>query len=79
MVHNGGHLPFEGDITELLMAGQPNTVTAAVNNTLNDHTLPPGYITYYNDDPRYSSYDIVDRNLFFNNILSFCYYHNFDF
>lgn len=52
MVHNGGHLPFEGDITELLMAGQPNTVTAAVNNTLNDHTLPPGYITYYNDDPR---------------------------
>ena len=60
MVHNGGHLPFEADITELLMAGQPNTVTAAVNNTLNDHTLPPGYFTYYNDNPRYNSYGIVN-------------------
>ena len=50
MTHDGGHLPFEADIAEHLEEGQPNRVTVAVNNTLNAHTLPPGYITYYNGE-----------------------------
>lgn len=52
MTHEGGHLPFEAEITDYLSSTQPNTVTVAVNNTLNAHTLPPGTITYY-DGPQY--------------------------
>jgi beta-glucuronidase len=52
MSHEGGHLPFEADITQFLKQGQPNTVTVAVNNTLTPTTLPTGFITYY-DSPKY--------------------------
>jgi len=43
--HSGGHLPFEGEMTNaLLPAGHWNRLTVAVNNTLTPHTLPPGYL-----------------------------------
>ena len=51
MTHDGGHLPFEADIASVLVEGQPNRVTVAINNTLNAHTLPPGSITFH-DNPR---------------------------
>ena len=54
MEHDGGHLPFEAEITECLTSSQVNRVTVAVNNTLNAHTLPPGSVIY-NDNLRYSS------------------------
>lgn len=44
--HSGGHLPFEGEITDYVTAGKPNRVTVAVNNTLSPHTLPPGTLTF---------------------------------
>ena len=44
--HSGGHLPFEGDVTNLVQTGVPNRVTVAVNNTLTPHTLPPGTLTF---------------------------------
>ena len=44
--HSGGHLPFEANITSLVMAGAPIRITAAVNNTLTPHTLPPGTLTH---------------------------------
>ncbi len=47
MNHSGGHLPFEAEVTNLLKAGVPNRVTAAVNNTLTPHTLPPGFLSFY--------------------------------
>ena len=40
--HSGGHLPFEGDVTDLVHSDSPNTLTVAINNTLSPHTLPPG-------------------------------------
>ncbi len=40
--HEGGHLPFEGDVTPYSVFGAPNTLTVAINNTLGPHTLPPG-------------------------------------
>lgn len=46
MTHNGGHLPFEADVTTFLVDGNLNRVTAAVNNTLTPYTLPPGDIVY---------------------------------
>ena len=52
MEHEGGHLPFETDITGALMAGKPNRVTAAVNNTMTPHTLPPGDIIHHGP-PKY--------------------------
>ena len=47
MSHEGGHLPFESDITGSLVTGRSNRVTVAVNNTLTPHTLPPGEIIHY--------------------------------
>ena len=44
--HSGGHLPFEGEITENVTAGKPNRVTVAINNTLSPHTLPPGTLSF---------------------------------
>ena len=47
MEHVGGHLPFEVDVHEYLYSGVPNRVTAAVNNTMTPHTIPPGEIIYH--------------------------------
>ena len=44
--HSGGHLPFEGDVTNLVQTGAPNRVTVAINNTLTPHTLPPGTLSF---------------------------------
>ncbi|EDO39902.1 predicted protein, partial [Nematostella vectensis] len=40
--HEGGHLPFEADITDNLDYYHKNRITVAVNNTLSDSTVPPG-------------------------------------
>ncbi|XP_033101036.1 beta-glucuronidase-like [Anneissia japonica] len=44
--HEGGHLPFQAEVTHLLNFGYSNRLTAAINNTLTPYTLPPGTITY---------------------------------
>eukprot|EP00111_Clytia_hemisphaerica_P003671 TCONS_00010507-protein len=46
MEHDGGHLPFEADVTEHLSFGKSNLVTVAANNTLTPKTLPPGDATF---------------------------------
>jgi beta-glucuronidase len=50
--HSGGHLPFEADITLLLLYGTANLVTVAVNNTLTLATLPQGHVEHPNDTAR---------------------------
>lgn len=40
--HDGGHLPFDADVTQMLHYGEENRITVAVNNTLSDYTLPVG-------------------------------------
>ena len=50
--HEGGHLPFQGEVGDLLEAGKPNRVTVAVNNTLSPTTLPCGSVQY-SSGPRY--------------------------
>uniref|UniRef100_A0AAY4ENX1 Beta-glucuronidase n=1 Tax=Denticeps clupeoides TaxID=299321 RepID=A0AAY4ENX1_9TELE len=68
--HEGGHLPFEADIGDVLRKdpGTACRITIAVNNTLNLHTLPPGTIQYMNDPRRYpAGYFVQNTNFdFFN-------------
>jgi beta-glucuronidase len=46
MSHEGGHLPFEAEVTNMLQLDGSNYVTVAMNNTLTPTTLPPGAIEY---------------------------------
>lgn len=52
--HEGGHLPFEADISSVLRqsSSNPCRITIAVNNTLTLQTLPPGTIQYMTDRTR---------------------------
>ncbi|XP_077596730.1 beta-glucuronidase [Stigmatopora nigra] len=53
--HNGGHLPFEAEISSVVRGspGSPCLITIAVNNTLTLETLPPGTIQFFNDPTKY--------------------------
>ncbi|XP_065054436.1 beta-glucuronidase-like [Rhopilema esculentum] len=53
MKHEGGHLPFESDVSDMVDFGLKNRITVAVNNTLTPTTLPPGSIEYMNDTKKY--------------------------
>ncbi|KFO33082.1 Beta-glucuronidase [Fukomys damarensis] len=68
--HEGGHLPFEADISKLVQTGPLSScrVTIAINNTLTPHTLPPGTILYKTDTNKYpKGYFVQDINFdFFN-------------
>ncbi|KAM7147355.1 beta-glucuronidase-like [Molossus nigricans] len=68
--HEGGHLPFEVDISKLVQTGPLSTcrITIAINNTLTPHTLPPGTILYKTDTSKYPrGYFIQNTNFdFFN-------------
>ncbi|KAB5522439.1 hypothetical protein PHYPO_G00159550 [Pangasianodon hypophthalmus] len=70
MEHEGGHLPFEANISDVLRmdTSMPCRITIAVNNTLNLHTLPPGTIQYMNDPTKYpAGYFVQETNFdFFN-------------
>ncbi|KAM8976621.1 beta-glucuronidase [Pelodytes ibericus] len=68
--HEGGHLPFEANVSSLLKnsAGSSCRITIAVNNTLTPYTLPPGSIQYMKDSAMYpKGYFIQDIQFdFFN-------------
>lgn len=70
MEHEGGHLPFEANISDVIRmnGSMPCRITIAVNNTLNLHTLPPGTIQYMNDPTKYpAGYFVQNTNFdFFN-------------
>jgi len=52
MSHSGGHLPFEAELSLAAISyTSANRITVAVNNTLTPHTLPPGWLTFYNNQP----------------------------
>ncbi|KAG9339764.1 hypothetical protein JZ751_022430 [Albula glossodonta] len=68
--HEGGHLPFEADISRVVRASPTVQcrITIAVNNTLTLETLPPGTIQYMNDPSKYpAGYFVQNTNFdFFN-------------
>ncbi|XP_061819280.1 beta-glucuronidase [Nerophis lumbriciformis] len=53
--HEGGHLPFEAEISGVLRddTTRPCRITIAVNNTLTLETLPPGTIQHLTDPTKY--------------------------
>ncbi|XP_056140398.1 beta-glucuronidase [Lampris incognitus] len=70
MEHNGGHLPFEAEIGDVIRdsPAQPCRITIAVNNTLTIETLPPGSIQHMDDPTKYpKGYFVQNTNFdFFN-------------
>ncbi|KAJ9592380.1 hypothetical protein L9F63_015948, partial [Diploptera punctata] len=48
--HEGGHVPFQAEVTSLLNFGQKNTISVAVNNVLTDITVPQGQLTTLKTD-----------------------------
>uniref|UniRef100_A0A8C5LQI2 Beta-glucuronidase n=1 Tax=Leptobrachium leishanense TaxID=445787 RepID=A0A8C5LQI2_9ANUR len=69
--HEGGHLPFEVNITSVLKSSADSScrITIAVNNTLTPYTLPPGSIQYMQDQTMYP------KGYFIQNIdFDFCNY-----
>ncbi|MBY0010846.1 beta-glucuronidase [Paenibacillus typhae] len=58
--HKGGFLPFEADITELIVHGQENRVTIVVNNVLSWQTLPPGRIKTFDDEKHPEGYRVQE-------------------
>ncbi|XP_056603165.1 beta-glucuronidase [Triplophysa dalaica] len=64
--HEGGHLPFEADISSVLRqsSSNPCRITIAVNNTLTLQTLPPGTIQYMTDRTRYPAGYFVQNTYF---------------
>ncbi|XP_006148149.1 beta-glucuronidase isoform X1 [Tupaia chinensis] len=68
--HEGGHLPFEADISKLVQSGPLSScrITIAINNTLSPNTLPPGNIVYKTDTSKYpKGYFVQDTTFdFFN-------------
>uniref|UniRef100_A0A452UJW7 Beta-glucuronidase n=1 Tax=Ursus maritimus TaxID=29073 RepID=A0A452UJW7_URSMA len=68
--HEGGHLPFEADISKLVQSGPLSScrITVAINNTLTPHTLPPGTILHKTDPNMYpKGYFVQNTNFdFFN-------------
>lgn len=51
--HEGGHLPFDVEVTQNLNYGTSNLITVAANNTLTPKTLPPGTIEYMDNSRKY--------------------------
>ena len=52
VTHQGGYLPFEADITDLVTPGEQARVTICVNNTLSFQTIPPGVVENTPSGPR---------------------------
>ncbi len=42
--HEGGYLPFEADVTDLVVPGAEFRLTIGVNNVLTPDTIPPGVV-----------------------------------
>uniref|UniRef100_A0A8D2E5Q6 Beta-glucuronidase n=1 Tax=Theropithecus gelada TaxID=9565 RepID=A0A8D2E5Q6_THEGE len=66
--HEGGYLPFEADISNLVQVGPLSSqlrITIAINNTLTPTTLPPGTIQYKNDTSNYPKGYFV-QNIYFD-------------
>ncbi len=65
--HEGGFLPFWGNISDYLNFGGENRITVIVNNVLDAHTLPPGRVIHYTDKKHPPGYSVQQINFdFFN-------------
>jgi beta-glucuronidase len=54
--HEGGYLPFEADVTDLVVAGSTHRLTVVVDNQLTWESIPPGYVDVLADGSRRQRY-----------------------
>lgn len=54
--HEGGYLPFEADITDVVSAGEEFRLTVGVNNQLTASTIPPGTVKTLPDGRKQQTY-----------------------
>jgi len=54
--HEGGYLPFEADITDLVTAGEEFRLTIGVDNRLTPDTIPPGAVVTRKDGTQTQTY-----------------------
>jgi beta-glucuronidase len=47
--HQGGYLPFQGEVTQAVRYGAENRLTVVVNNVLDWTTIPPGNVRTFAD------------------------------
>jgi len=66
--HSGGHIAFQGNISNALSYSEENWITVAVNNTLTRSTIPQGSYVWQEESDRYpANYSTLDYNFdFFN-------------
>ncbi len=65
--HEGGFLPFEADISDLLSFGAENRLTVAVDNRLSWQTLPTGTVRSHSDEDHPAGYATLEYHFdFFN-------------
>jgi len=64
--HTGGHLPFEGEVTDILQSNTYIRLTVAVNNTLSINTLPPGEVQIYDGADHYHPKGYTVQNIEFD-------------
>nr|AYV89220.1 beta-glucuronidase-like isoform X1 [Tetranychus evansi] len=66
-LHVGGHLPFEVLVKEHLVSNGVNRLTVAVNNTLDEYTLPPAKLVWKNGTDYPKNFYVFTPNFdFFN-------------
>ena len=54
--HVGGYTPFDAEVTNLVQPGESFTLTIAVNNELDNTTIPPGRIEVLDNGMKKQSY-----------------------
>ncbi len=65
--HEGGFLPFEAEVTDLLKFGDENRITIAVDNTLSWDILPPGEVRWLSDPMHPEGYKVLEYYFDFYN------------
>lgn len=67
VTHKGGFLPFEAEVSALLVPGQSNRITVAADNRLDWQTLPTGEIKTFDDPDHPPGYKVQEYHFdFFN-------------
>jgi len=65
--HEGGHLPFMADVTDVLTYDGPNRLTVAVSNVLTQQTIPQGSVVHKGPPNYPEGYTVQDYDFdFFN-------------
>jgi beta-glucuronidase len=73
--HEGGHLPFEADVSAHV--AKQNCITVAVNNTLFDHSIPQGQVVSITNDTDRFEYSNIYIDYYPNKFWLHRYPHDY--